>query len=471
MVFSETVFPPGKVLYKGLRNISCQTLLKDTRFFYLTEHFGTAKDYGNACKYRTKKTIRLFDLSHANIQKLLKSRYPISEQTRHMLRIALGTGVTIGQQVKAAKLIFGKNAGRLPKPTDKRRGQRLSYTELNKLVFGNLSREFLIPEGYDGYYAAKKRTVFHGGTFHSEIMLNNAYQSIERFTEKGTAVPVVSTRSFAWALPKMFMDFSKRTTRLVRPYGGGLTIFCTGGMAVRLYLQARHQKMTEKIRKTSDFDFTFAVPRKLKSDSQVASYVFTMRKIMTTHLTSFVKYLNRQYKGINARLRVSSFVRSPYDNPRMQVPGTGRRVYQVISYQIITGKNEATDLVDTALAVYPGASRTMLHLPFSYKIGIPIQRLRYQLKDSLALLSGSFVHKGLISKRNPITGAVKEKGLKNVARTASLLKIIGQRKKYYRNLTAPAKTAIPLIESISRMNLKQARQNARKVNSALKKIK
>jgi len=471
MVFSETVFPPGKVLYKGLKNISCQTLLKDTRFFYLTEHFGTARDYGNTCKYRTKKTIRLFDLSHANIQKLLKSKYPISEQTRHMLRVALGTGVTIGQQVKAAKAIFGKNAGRLPKPTDKRRGQRLSYTELNKLVFGNLSREFLVPEGYDGYYAAKKRTVFHGGSFHSEIMLNNAYQSIERFTGRGPAVPVVSTRSFAWALPKMFMDFCKGTTRLVRPYGGGLTLFCTGGMAVRLYLQTRRQQMTEKIRKTSDFDFTFAVPRKLKSDSQVASYVFTMRKIMTTHLTAFVRYLNRQYKGINARLRVSSFVRSPYDNPRMQVPGTGRRVYQVISYQIITGKNEVTDLVDTALAVYPGASRAMLHLPFSYKIGIPIQRLRYQLKDSMALLSGSFVHKGLISKRNPITGAVKEKGLKNVARTASLLKIIGQRKKYYKNLVRPSSTVIPLLESISRMNLKQARKNARKVNSALKKIK
>jgi hypothetical protein len=471
MVFSETVFPPGKVLYKGLKNISCQTLLKDTRFFYLTEHFGTARDYGNTCKYRTKKTIRLFDLSHANIQKLLKSKYPISEQTRHMLRVALGTGVTIGQQVKAAKAIFGKNAGRLPKPTDKRRGQRLSYTELNKLAFGNLSREFLVPEGYDGYYAAKKRTVFHGGSFHSEIMLNNAYQSIERFTGRGPAVPVVSTRSFAWALPKMFMDFCKGTTRLVRPYGGGLTLFCTGGMAVRLYLQTRRQQMTEKIRKTSDFDFTFAVPRKLKSNSQVASYVFTMRKIMTTHLTAFVRYLNRQYKGINARLRVSSFVRSPYDNPRMQVPGTGRRVYQVISYQIITGKNEVTDLVDTALAVYPGASRAMLHLPFSYKIGIPIQRLRYQLKDSMALLSGSFVHKGLISKRNPITGAVKEKGLKNVARTASLLKIIGQRKKYYKNLVQPSSTVIPLLESISRMNLKQARKNARKVNSALKKIK
>lgn len=472
MVFSETLFPPGKVLYKGLGKISCQTLLKDTRFFYLTEDHGTAKNYGNACKYRVKKTLRLFDLSHANIEKLLKSKYPISTETRHMLRVALGTGVTVGQQVRAAKLIFGKkNAGKLPRPTNARRGQRLSYTELNKLVFGNLSREFLGPEGYDGYYAAKKRSVFHQGSFHSEIMLNNAYQSIERFTGEGTTAPVVTTRSFKWALPKMFMDYCKKTTRLIRPYGGGLTIFCTGGMAIRLYLQIRKQNMTEKIRRTSDFDFTFGVPRKLRSDAQVASYVFTMRKIMTQHLTGFIRYLNRNYKGINARLRVSSFVRSPYDNPRMQVPGTGRRVYQVITYQIVTGRNETTDLVDTALAVYPGASRSMLHLPFSYKIGIPIQRLRYQLKDSLALLSGSLVHKGLISHRNPITGKVKEKGLKNTERTASLLKIIGKRKKYYKNLVPVAKKTIPLLNSVVGMDLAQARRNARNVNRVLKKIK
>lgn len=471
MVFSETILPAGKILYKGFGKVTCQTLLKDTRSFYLTDDIATAKNYGTACKYKAKKTLRLFDLSHANIKKLLTSRYPISEPTRHLLRIALGTNVTVGQQVKAVQLLFGKKgAGKLPKPTNTRAGQRLSFTEVNKLLSGNLSKEFLIPEGYDGYYAARKRTVFHKGGFHSEIMLNNAYQSIEKFTGEGIAAPVITTRSFKWAMPKLFMDFCKNTTRLVRPYGGGMTIFCTGGMAVRLYLQTRGQKLTEKIRRTSDFDFTFAVPRKLKSDSQVASYVFTMRKIMTSHLTAFVKYLNRQYRGINARLKVTDFVRSPYDNPRMQIPGTGRRIYQVITYQIITGRNEVIDLVDTALAVYPNSSREMLHLPFSYKIGIPIQRLRYQLKDSLALLSGSFIHGGLISHRNPITGKVKEKGLKNTERTASLLKLIGQRKKYYRNLAPVAQKAIPLLNSVIKMDLAQARRNARNVNRVIKKI-
>jgi len=473
MVFSETILPPGKILYKGLEHVSCQALMRDTRAFYLTESLRTAKNYGKACKYRTKKTLRLFDLTHANISKLVHSRAPlISETTKHLLRVALGTGVTVGQQAQAARLLFGsKNAGSLPRSSDKRRGQRLSYKELNKLAFSNLTKEFLGPEGYDGYYAAKKKSIFHSGTFHSEIMPNNAYQSIERFTGEGQLAPVVSSRSFKWALPKIFMDFCKGTTRLTRPYGAGMTIFCTGGMAVRMYLQSRGQKLAPKIRRTSDFDFTFAVPHKLRSDKEVASYVFTMRKIMTEHLTAFIRYLNRQYKGINARLKVANFTRSPYATPRMQVPGTGRRVYQVISYQIITGRGEAVDLVDTALAVYPGSSRAMLHLPFSYKTGVPIQRLRYQLKDSLALLSGAFVYKGLISQRNPITGKVKEKGLKNAERVGSLLKIVGQRKKYYRNLTPVAKSTLPLLNSVFRMNLAQARKNAKAVNRNLKKIK
>jgi hypothetical protein len=470
MVFSETIIPTGKILYKGLGQKSCGILLRDTRSFYLTDSVSQAKEYGNTCKFRVKKTLRLFDLSHPNISKLLTSKYPISESTRHLLKVSVGTGITVGQQARAAKLIFGKNAGTLPRNSNKRPGQRLSYTELNKMVFGNLTREFLIPEGYDGYYAPTKKSIFHSGSFHSEIMINNAYQSIERLAGN-TRMPVVSHRSFKWGLPAIFLQFCKGSTRLTRPYGGGLTIFCTGGMAVRLYMQARKQKLTGTVRRTSDFDFTFAIPGKLTSEKKVSSYVFSMRRIMTAHLNAFIRYLNRNFKGINARLKVTTFGRSPADNPRVQIPGTGRKIYQVITYQVVTGKNEVTDLVDTALAVYPGASRSMLHLPFSYKIGIPVQRLRYQLKDTLALLSGSIIHKGLISQRNPITGKKKEKGAKNLERAAGLLKIVGASKKYYKNLTNLAYKALPLIESVANKNIKKARVNARVVNRAIRKIK
>ncbi len=469
MVFAETILPPGKVLYKGLGKLACQVVLKDTRFFYLTDNPGHARNYGRSCAYRVKKTLRLFDLTHKNVAKLLESKYPLKQETRDLLRLVLGTGLKIGHQVKIISAIFGrKNVANVPYKKYKNPGERVSYTVLNKKVFGNLTREFLIPEGFDGYFAPKKRSVFHGGEFHSEIMLNNAYQSIERLKDQA---PVVSNRSLAWALPRLFMDFTKGTTRLIRPYGGGLTIFCTGGMGVRLYLEARKRPLPLKIRRTSDFDFTFALPRRLKSDRQVASYVFVMRKIMTAHLTAFVKWLNRNYSGANARIRMATFGRTKYDNPRLQVPGTKRMVYQVISYKIVTGRNEETDLVDTALAVYPGASRNMLHMPFSMKTGIPVQRLRYQLKDSLALLSGSFIHKGLISKRNPITGVVKEKGEKNAERSGRLLDIVKGRRKYYKNLAPLVQQAQPLLNAVKLKNLKRARSAARNVNRALKKIK
>jgi hypothetical protein len=226
-----------------------------------------------------------------------------------------------------------------------------------------------------------------------------------------------------------------------------------------------------KIRRTSDFDFTFAVPRKLPSENAVSSYIYTMRKIMYGHMTAFVRYLNKNYEGINASLRVNRYKRSKFDDPRLQVPGTGRRVYQVMTWQIRTGKGDVTDIADTALAVYPRASRNMLHLPFSYRLGIPIQKLRYQLKDSLALLSGSFVYRGVISKRNPLTGIVKEKGEKNVERVKELVKVVRSKRKYYSNLVPAANKAGPLLVNISLQNKKAARQHALAVNKAMKKIK
>ena len=463
--FSETIFPPGKIFYKGLENLSCKILLKDTRFFYLTDRAHIAKNYGNPCRFRAKRTLRLFDLTHANIEKLIRSGYPLTKEMKGLLRVVLGTGVTVGEQVAAAQIIMGKNAGPLPHVNNTRKGQRLSYKELNRVVFGNLTNQFLIPEGYDGYYAPKKPSLFHGGSFHSEIMLVNAHQSIENAGGSQPA-PVVSSRSIKWALPQLFTEYCKRTTRLVKPYGGNMTIFCTGGMAVRLYLQENKMNLPPKIRRTSDFDFTFAVPRQLPSEKSVTTYVYAMRTIMTTHLTGFIKWLNKHYNGVNARLKVNRYERSRYDAPRLQVPGTKRKIYQVITYQIVTGNNDITDLVDTALAVYPRASRATLQLPISYKLGIPIQKLRYQVRDSMALLSGSFIYRGLIAKRNPIKGVVKEKGEKNAERVFELLRV----SKKNTSLNNARRAVVPLLRDIAVGNLKKARNSAKRVNKVVKKI-
>ena len=191
-----------------------------------------------------------------------------------------------------------------------------------------------------------------------------------------------------------------------------------------------------------------------------------MQTIMTKHLSGFVQWLNKNYVGVNARLKVNRYTRSRFDTPRLQVPGTKRKVYQVISYQVATGKNDITDLVDTALAVYPHARRDMLQLPISYKLGIPIQKLKYQVKDSLALLSGSFIYKGLISKRNPIKGAVKEKGQKNAERVLELLQVSKRNK----SLNKARRAVVPLLSYIAINNFKGARESAKKVNKVLKKI-
>jgi hypothetical protein len=478
MVFSETVIPAGRVLYKGFesRKVGCDTLLKDTRTFFLTEKRRTAAIYGASCSYRVKKTLRLFDLTDANVRLLLTSKYPLSAETRQLLRVVLGSGVTRGYQKQAVRKLFGTpNASNLHvKTVNAAKGERLSYKVLNKYVFGNLSREFLIPEKYDGYYAPKRKSIYHMGAFHSEIMLTNAYRLIEK---SGTPMkraasirlPVVSGKSLKWAIPRIFAEYSKRTRLLVKSYGK-MVIFCTGGMAIRTYLASRGVALPAKIRRTADYDFTFALPALAKSDSELATYVSIMRKIMTRHIVSFLNYLNRKYKGANAQLKISQFVRSPYNNPRMQVPSTKRRIYQVYSFQVILGNGEKVDLADAALAVYPGASRTMLHQEFSKKLGIPIQRLRYQLKDELAILAGSFLYSGLISKRNPLTGK-KEKGTKDVARVRALVKVINSAGNRYANLRNVSAKTKNFLAAISKKNLKTAKERARSVEKLLVNIR
>jgi hypothetical protein len=89
----------------------------------------------------------------------------------------------------------------------------------------------------------------------------------------------------------------------------------------------------------------------------------------------------------------------------------------------------------------------------------------------MALLSGSLLHKGLISKRNPLTGEAKEKGQKNVERVKELVKVIRKKRAYYKNLVPIANATGPLLVNLSLENVRAARRNAVAVNRELKKIK
>jgi hypothetical protein len=383
--------------------------------------------------------------------KLLLDKYPMSVAAKVMLRLALGTGTTRARQHLAYKVIL-RGKGYLPGARNTRLGQRLSIGELDHQVFEKLSREFLVPEKYDGYYAPAKPSIFHGGIFHSEIMISRPMHTIKP-APRVVAPPVQRRRRVSHAqiikrLPALFVEYSKTQRRLLRPYGGFIP-YLGGGMAVKLYLEARAIKAPPKVLNTTDFDFTFAVPKRLTSKMGVALRVVAMRKVMTTHLEGFVAWFGRSF-GVRPQITVKDFV-----PPVKLLPTTGKRIYQVISYGLqFPGVAKPVDFVDTTLAHVPGMSRDHIHHVFSRSFGMPIERLKTMYKNVLVVLAGSFVTKDpALKSRNPLTGNRAEKGLKNTARLATLIRANAQS-------TTPARG---LVSAIERGDKKTAFKKARLV--------
>jgi len=466
-VFSEMLIAPGTMLYKGLP-VPCDRLLKDLRSFYLTDDVRYADQYGKTvCAYRVKKNLRLFEMTRENIKKVLAGP-DLKPMTKLRIRMAFGTGVTLGNQIdflkkekRAKDIPRGRTTKELGLP-----GQRASWANLNKLMSNFFSEEFLIPRGYDGYYAEAKRTIFHAGTFRSEIMLVNAYQKIERSPDR---LPVLSHRTLAFpqSIARLFLEFSKRNKYLLRPTRE-FTVFCTGGQAVNLYLRQRTTAARiPLIRRTTDFDFSFAVGRPIRTGRELARKGAAMRSFMSKHMEGFVKFINSNYKGANAKIRMKQGRKVLH--PPMQVPATGRRTYLVYTWQLVIGR-ESIDIADAALALYPGVQRSWISKRFSYSTGIPIQQIRYQTLDALSILSGSFLYKTQVSKRNPLTGKNKNKGAKNVARANQLTRVIKQHSKNYPNLVRLADKTKNLLNKISKKNVKGAKIEAATVNALVKNL-
>jgi len=462
MSFSETIVPSGTVLYKGLP-VSCDVLLKDLRAFYLTDRPEQARQYGQVCSYRVKKTLRLFNMTHDNIRILLRGP-DLDFRTKRRLQLAFGTNTTLSAQVrKLAKHVGTEN---LPKVQKGRRGERASWTELNRILDMYFSREFLIKHGYDGYYAANKRSVFHEGHFNSEIMLTNAYQKIERAHDR---LPVASRRVllFPQTISRLFLEYSKRHRGLLKTSKEFL-VFCTGGQAVNLLLRGLKRRVPREIRKTTDFDMSFAVSEPIRTMGALKRKAEAMRKFMLAHVSGFVAFINRNYKGARATFRLNRLGQGTIA-PRLQVPATKRRTYLVHNWQIVVGKN-VVDLADAALALYPGASKTWISKRFSAEFGVPIQQLRYQFIDTLAILSGSFVHKGVVRQRNPLTGKKIEKGQKNAARVNQMSRVIAKHANNYKNIIPAALKARALLNKIRTGHLPGAEARARSANRILKNL-
>lgn len=453
MIFTETVVPKGARLYKGL--MPGIRMVKRTTNFFVSKNPRVAGAYGHVAAYETTKPLRLFVLTHQSVLKILQDP-KVTPSTKIMLRFAIGTKTTRARQVKAYRIVLGGRE-RVPGSKNTRPGQRFSVAHFDEQVFAKLAREFLVPRKYDGFFSPTKHSIFHGGKFHSEIMLCDARKTLVHLLPKKLGAPVrsVLTRSeLLRALPALFVEYSRKQQRLTRPYGG-FVIYLGGGMAVKLYLEARAMRAPAKVLRTTDFDFTFSVPRQIRSKIGIRLRADVMRKIMSTHLAGFTAWLGKFY-GVRPQIVVKEFV-----PPVSLLPSTGKRVYHVVSYALrFPGIAKPVDFVDTTLAHVPGLTREHIHYFYTKQFGMPIERLKYLSKGVLAVLAGSFATKDpALKSRNPLVGNRAEKGLKNAARLATLIKVKGSR---------PSTTVRTFVRNIQTGKVSDAFKHARQV---LKNIK
>ena len=392
------IIKKGKLLFRGG---TCKT----GNAFYALD-YKTAKMYGNVCTFRTTKTIKLFDITHTSLKSSFKH---LSENTRILVSFAFGTGLLKRNQDVTLKRLLGKSNVLSKKGL----GQRLSITDIDDIAMKAFSKEFLNKFGYDGAFMPMKKSVFHKDFFHKEIFISKfGLLKIEsHHTDEKYKSSHSSSKSLFRNLPlaELFVRYTKHTQRLLRPHPKKFVMYLGGGMAVKLYLRARGIKTA----KTSDFDFKFAVPHVLKTHKHIDSLAETMRRIMRNHVAGFVRFLNRN--GIKSNFECRELKGVPLDKPGGSIY---KKVYKVYNFTIVTphGKYE---LIDTSLVLVPGITRENISLKWSRFFGMPIQTLTNMWKDTLYLLSGSFVIKK-IKLRNPINGDKKEKGIKNAIRAGHL---------------------------------------------------
>lgn len=416
----ETILPTGTKVYKGFPpGIGS---IRRTDNFFVTTQRRVASAYGHVATYTVKRPLRLFVINHDNMSKVLRSR-ALSESTKLMLRFALGTKTTRARQLKAYRKVLG-GRDRFPGVAKNvRPGQRFSIDELDRQTFEKFSREFLIPNRFDGFYSASKQSVFHEGRFHAEVMICRPVSTLDRVFSRKLDAPIRSVfgvHDIAKSVPALFIEYSKKHTRLTRPYGG-FVMYLGGGMAVKLYMEARALKAPQRVLQTSDFDFTFSTQRKMTSQSGIRLRIRAMRSIMYAHILGFTRWLSTYY-GVRPRILIHEFV-----PPARFFPTTKKRVYHVISYALqFPNIPKPVDFVDTTLAHVPGLRRENIHYEYSKYFGMPIERLKYLSKDVLAVLASSFATKDpTLKSRNPLVGKRAEKGLKNTARLASLITVKG----------------------------------------------
>jgi hypothetical protein len=469
-IYEEKIIPKDTILYKGLRagkNIRCQGLNSGS-MFYITNNITVASMYSKnyLCQFKAKQDLRLFIINRANIIKLLRKSV-LSQNTSNKLRFVTGIDVTRRQQFAALnklKKIFGpeeraarNSAQRLKNNTP---GQRWSFGNLNADAFRGLCKEFLTPNGYDGYYAFPKKSNFHGGTFHKEMMLCDATDKLVRVKQTNIAsrletnllaTPFAGKQNIEKVIPELFRSY---VSNKKIQYDGinNVIMYLTGGMAVKVYVDSvgvKYPKLTnQSISSTTDFDFTVATSSMYGNQLNTNKSITYIKNSWTNYLSGFINTLN-QYYNISARLEVIDRVKTY--SPRLQNSITGRRIYQVLSFNIKTG-SKTIDFVDVAVCVVPGVNESWINKTVSNSSGFPILRHKYLMKEVASVLIRSFISSNsLNTNRNPINGSKKEKGVKDIVRASVLCGI---------NKTNICNNILRLIKNVENMNKQKAIRNA-----------
>lgn len=441
------ILKTGTTLYRG-------GACKNGNAFYALNP-QVAKMYGTLCAYEAKRPLKLFVLTHTSLKQVFKY---LSKDLQLLMSFTFGTGLLRKNQEITLKRIQGVATPLSTSRNGRTPGQRLSVTEIDTIAIQSFGREFLNRHGYDGVYMPRKKSKFHRGVFHSELFISKSGLLLP--LKKKSEVPSPSpSPSSSRRIPDLFIQYTKHTKALLKPHPSQFVMYLSGGMAVKLYLQARGIRSTVQ---TSDFDFKFAVPRVLRTKTQIEKYSNMMRRIMYRHVSGFVRFLNRN--GIQARLEFKEVQGVPLDKPGGFKDPLKKRVYKVYNYTIVTANNVRHELVDTSLVMVPGITREYISLKWSRIFGMPIQTLYRLWKDTLYILAGSFVI-DTIKLRNPIDGAKKEKGIKNSIRTGHLSFLTARKRGTARLVNLSRRLITNVIRRNKPSGIKHSKQILKKLKS------
>jgi hypothetical protein len=422
-MFETKRVPRGTTLYKGMRSVSCKTVLNSVHYFFVTDDVSVAKLYAtrDLCQYRASRQLNLFNMTNDNIRKLLLSDTSLSFEDKRV--IAMVTGVEVQKRNQA--MYFSEIHANMRKYlTDCSPGERFSHHTTNKLacirmcaMFANL--------GYDGYVANDTQSVFHGGAFHKEIMLCNATDVLEVVK---SSVPVLSKTQFkkdgVLTMLKLYAKRSKNFLNMFNDMAYYVTPVVAPGMAVKMYSEQQQQDSSNNetlriVRNTLDLDITVYAnfPVRLK---ELVHTVFYRFDLACNH---FVDLLNQEYDDLNVRL-VSRCRKNPssgeclVDTARKQgFPLINRNVFSVKQYFILFPDQTEIELMDVAV-VYQQAGRVpTLHHTLSNATGFPLPTRGYLADELWSMIRiDTFGESNLNRKRHPITGKEKQKGVKDLYR-------------------------------------------------------